>query len=154
MEADLVTEADKDAGCHSRIPLMHDGSLRTSPNVAEPALVTFSHVDKTYDGEIYIIKDLNFDVMQGEFLSLLGPSGSGKTTTLMMLAGFEAPSSGEIKLDGKDVTHIPSWRRNIGVVFQNYALFPHMTVAKNVAFPLRMRRVPNSTIQRKVGAAL
>ena len=86
------------------------------------------------------------NVAQGEFLTLLGPSGSGKTTTLMMLAGFEAPTHGTITLDGKRIDSVPPHRRNIGVVFQNYALFPHMTVGENVAFPLKMRRLPRREV--------
>ena len=87
------------------------------------------------------MKDLNLSVRQGEFLTMLGPSGSGKTTTLMMLAGFERPTLGHILLDGKPVERLPPEKRNIGMVFQNYALFPHMTVAENVAFPLRYRGI-------------
>src|SRR5882672_7623824 len=81
---------------------------------------------------------------QGRVLTLLGPSGSGKTTTLMMIAGFEEPSSGAIELGGEDLTRRRPYERNIGVVFQNYALFPHMTVERNVAFPLRMRAFPRA----------
>jgi putative spermidine/putrescine transport system ATP-binding protein len=92
--------------------------------------------------------------MTGEFLSLLGPSGSGKTTILMMLAGFEAPSRGEIRLGGQRLNEKPPHRRDIGMVFQNYALFPHMTVAENVAFPLSVRRIPSAERQTRVRRAL
>ena len=103
--------------------------------------IVFEAVRKSYDGENYVVRGLDLSVAQGEFLTLLGPSGSGKTTTLMMLAGFEEPTSGTITLDGKRIERVPPHRRNIGVVFQNYALFPHMTVARNIAFPLQMRRL-------------
>ena len=99
---------------------------------AEP-LVRFRGVQKTYDGRSLIVRKLDLDIQRGEFLTLLGPSGSGKTTTLMMLAGFESPSAGEILLDGKLINHMPPHKRNFGMVFQNYALFPHMTVTDNVA---------------------
>jgi putative spermidine/putrescine transport system ATP-binding protein len=117
-------------------------------------IVTFSDIDKTYDGENYIIRDLNLAIQEGEFLSLLGPSGSGKTTTLMMLAGFEAPSKGDIRLKGERLNEQPPHRRNLGIVFQNYALFPHMTVAENVAFPLSVRGVPRARQQELVREAL
>jgi putative spermidine/putrescine transport system ATP-binding protein len=99
---------------------------------------------KSYDGRVNAVDDLSLDVARGEFVTLLGPSGSGKTTTLMMIAGFEDPTAGGIELAGADLIRRPPHERNIGVVFQNYALFPHMTVAANVAFPLRMRRFPRS----------
>jgi putative spermidine/putrescine transport system ATP-binding protein len=116
--------------------------------------VTFTGVDKTYDGKSFVIRDLNLAISCGEFVSLLGPSGSGKTTTLMMLAGFESASSGDIHLDGTRVNDLPSYQRDIGMVFQNYALFPHMTVAENVAFPLSVRKVPKPEIDSRVRDAL
>ena len=97
---------------------------------------------------------LDLDVQSGEFLTLLGPSGSGKTTTLMMVAGFVSPTAGEIFVDDRPISAVAPDRRNIGVVFQHYALFPHMTVVNNVAFPLRMRHVPRAEIQRRVAEAL
>ncbi|MGE3701993.1 MAG: ABC transporter ATP-binding protein [Hyphomicrobiaceae bacterium] len=100
------------------------------------------------------MRDLDLDVRSGEFLTLLGPSGSGKTTCLMMLAGFEAPTSGEIRILGKSVTSLPPHRRDIGVVFQNYALFPHLTVADNIAFPLSVRKRPSAEIAERVARAL
>ena len=116
--------------------------------------VTFSGVRKTYDGRSLIVKDLDLTIAKGEFLTLLGPSGSGKTTCLMMLAGFEAPTEGSITLDGVRLNQLPPHRRNIGMVFQNYALFPHMTVGENLAFPLSVRRLPKSDITAKVSRAL
>ncbi|MGJ7555364.1 ABC transporter ATP-binding protein [Variovorax sp. RB3P1] len=120
---------------------------------AEP-LVRFQRVQKTYDGEQLVVRQLDLDIHRGEFLSLLGPSGSGKTTTLMMLAGFESPTSGEILLDGKPITGVPPHKRNFGMVFQNYALFPHLSVGQNVAYPLTVRKVPKDEQQRRVQRAL
>jgi len=117
-------------------------------------LVRFRDVTKTYDGHTPVVAALNLDVHRGEFLTLLGPSGSGKTTTLMMLAGFEDPSSGRIELDGARIDTVPPHRRGIGVVFQNYALFPHMTVAENLAFPLSIRRMPRAEIATRTQRAL
>ena len=118
------------------------------------SFVKFEKVDKSYDGEILVVKDLNLDVPKGEFLTMLGPSGSGKTTVLMMLAGFETPTSGEIYLDGNPISSIPPNKRGIGMVFQNYALFPHMTVKENLEFPLEVRKMKKSTIDEKVSNAL
>ena len=116
--------------------------------------VKFEMVDKSYDGETLVVKDLNLDIPKGEFLTMLGPSGSGKTTCLMMLAGFETPTSGEIYLDGDPISNIPPNKRGIGMVFQNYALFPHMTVKENLMFPLEVRKIPTDDISKKVKNAL
>jgi iron(III) transport system ATP-binding protein len=105
-------------------------------------------------GANLIIDNVSLDIVKGEFFAFLGPSGSGKTTLLRMIAGFGIPSSGRILVDEKDVTHLPPWSRNVGMVFQNYALWPHMTVAKNVAFGLERRRLPKAEINRKVAAVL
>ena len=118
------------------------------------ALVTFTGVQKTYDGHILVVRDLNLEIQKGEFLSLLGPSGSGKTTTLMMLAGFESPTAGEISLNGVPITRTPPHKRNFGMVFQNYALFPHMTVADNIGYPLTVRKLGQSEREEKVKRAL
>ncbi len=117
-------------------------------------IVEFVGVQKTYDGRTVVIKNLNLSVRQGEFLTLLGGSGSGKTTTLMMLAGFETPTKGHILVKGKPIEHLPPHRRGIGVVFQNYALFPNMTVEQNLAYPLRMRKMARREIELKVGKAI
>ena len=117
-------------------------------------LVAFNGVKKTYDGENLVVKNLNLDIERGEFLTLLGPSGSGKTTCLMMLAGFEFPTGGEIRLDGQLLNKVPPHKRNIGMVFQNYALFPHMTVGQNVAYPLQVRGIDATTRGEKVKKAL
>jgi putative spermidine/putrescine transport system ATP-binding protein len=112
------------------------------------------NVTKSYDGHSNAVDNVSIDIRRGEFITLLGPSGSGKTTTLMMVAGFEEPSSGSIKLQGRDLTYLKPYRRNIGIVFQNYALFPHMTVFKNIAFPLRMRHLGRATIAKRVTEVL
>src|SRR5512145_2209260 len=116
----------------------------------DDTMVRFVGVQKSYDGETLVVKNLNLDIAKGEFLTMLGPSGSGKTTTLMMLAGFEPPTQGEIYLHGKPISKLPPHKRGIGMVFQNYALFPHMTVAENLAFPLKVRGMSKSDIKGKI----
>lgn len=118
------------------------------------AFVAFEHVQKSYDGETLVVKDLNLAIGRGEFLTMLGPSGSGKTTCLMMLAGFETATHGEIKLADRPINNIPPHKRGIGMVFQNYALFPHMSVHENLAFPLEVRGMSKSEIETKVKRAL
>ncbi len=118
------------------------------------AYVEFENVCKSYDGSTLIVQNVNFSVRKGEFLTLLGPSGSGKTTCLMMLAGFEAPTSGDIRIDGRSVHALPPRRRGIGMVFQNYALFPHMTVGGNLAFPLEVRGFDREQCRERVVRAL
>ena len=118
------------------------------------AFVAFERVQKSYDGEILVVKDLNLFVPKGEFLTMLGPSGSGKTTCLMMLAGFETATHGDIRLDGVSINNIPPHKRGIGMVFQNYALFPHMTIAENLSFPLEVRKIGKSEREEKVMRAL
>jgi len=120
----------------------------------EDGFVVFDHVQKSYDGEILVVKDLNLFIGQGEFLTMLGPSGSGKTTCLMMLAGFETATHGDILLGGKPINNIPPHKRGIGMVFQNYALFPHMTVAENLSFPLEVRGQGKSEREANVMKAL
>jgi len=118
------------------------------------ALVRFEAVQKSYDGETLVVKNLNLDVARGEFLTMLGPSGSGKTTCLMMLAGFEPATHGEIYLDDQPINNVPPHKRGIGMVFQNYALFPHMTVAENLAFPLQVRKMDKAEVESRVNKAL
>ena len=118
------------------------------------AFVEFERVQKSYDGETLVVKDLNLSIGKGEFLTMLGPSGSGKTTCLMMLAGFETATNGEIRLGGKPINAVPPHKRGIGMVFQNYALFPHMTVNENLAFPLEVRGIDKATREAKVKRAL
>jgi len=105
-------------------------------------------------GNVKAVDDVTLSIEHGEFLTLLGPSGSGKTTTLNMIAGFEIPTSGEILLENEDITTVAPNNRGIGMVFQNYALFPHMTVFENIAFPLKMRKTPSDKIQKMTQQAL
>jgi putative spermidine/putrescine transport system ATP-binding protein len=119
----------------------------------EKSGVYFKNLTKKF-GKVIAVDDISLYVEEGEFLTLLGPSGSGKTTTLMMVAGFELPTSGKIYIRGKDVMTVPPFERNIGMVFQNYALFPHMTVFNNIAFPLKMRKMTKNEISRRVGRVL
>ena len=123
----------------------------TGVNVnSKDAYVRFAEVQKSYDGETLVVKNLNLEIGRGEFLTLLGPSGSGKTTCLMMLAGFETATHGQIILDGEPINNVAPHHRGIGMVFQNYALFPHMTVFENVAFPLQVRNIPKAEIEERV----
>ena len=124
------------------------------PPTAAESIVRFENVQKTYDGETLVVKDLNLNIRRGEFLTLLGPSGSGKTTSLLMLAGFETPTHGEIILEERKLRTVPPHKRGIGMVFQNYALFPHMTVAENLAFPLQARHMPKAEQAEKIKRAL
>ncbi len=117
-------------------------------------LVRFVDVQKSYDGVTLVVKKFNLDMQKGEFLTMLGPSGSGKTTCLMMLAGFEPATHGEIFLQGQPINNVPPHKRGIGMVFQNYALFPHMTVAENLAFPLQVRNMSKSDTEDRVNKAL
>ena len=121
---------------------------------SDEPLVRFVKIQKSYDGETMVVKDLNLDVAKGEFLTMLGPSGSGKTTCLMMLAGFEPATHGEIFLNGNPINRVPPHKRGIGMVFQNYALFPHMTVSENLAFPLEVRNIDKSERETRVKRAL
>jgi putative spermidine/putrescine transport system ATP-binding protein len=124
------------------------------PTSSKNAFVKFERVQKSYDGETLVVKDLNLELPKGEFLTMLGPSGSGKTTCLMMLAGFETATHGDILLDGVSINNIPPHQRGIGMVFQNYALFPHMTVAENLAFPLEVRKIAKAERETKILRAL
>jgi spermidine/putrescine transport system ATP-binding protein len=118
-------------------------------------VVELAGVTKVYpQGTVLAVAEADLAIRAGEFFSILGPSGSGKTTTLRMIAGFERPSLGKVLLDGADVTRIPPFRRDVSTVFQNYALFPHMRVEQNVAYPLRMRKVARHQIRRRVAEML
>lgn len=125
-----------------------------SNSINDNAFVAFERVQKSYDGETLVVKDLNLALPKGEFLTMLGPSGSGKTTCLMMLAGFETATHGDILLDGKSINSIPPHKRGIGMVFQNYALFPHMTVGENLSFPLEVRGMDKTVREEKIMRAL
>src|ERR1041385_1513670 len=118
------------------------------------AAIKLDNVTKTFDGRVLAGGGVTLDIAAGEFFSLLGPSGCGKTTSLRMIAGFELPDSGRVHVAGRDITDLPVHKRDMGMVFQSYALFPHRTVAENVAFGLRMREVPKPDIAKRVAAAL
>ena len=118
------------------------------------SFVVFDQVQKSYDGQTLVVKDLNLTIAKGEFLTMLGPSGSGKTTCLMMLAGFETATHGEIRLDGTNINDVPPHKRGIGMVFQNYALFPHMTVGENLSFPLEVRGMGKAEREDRITRAL
>jgi len=118
------------------------------------AAIKLDKVTKRFDGKVLAVDEVTLDIAAGEFFSLLGPSGCGKTTSLRMIAGFEHPDSGRVQVGGRDITDLPVHRRDMGMVFQSYALFPHRTVAENVAFGLRMREVPKPEIARRVQVAL
>ncbi|WP_282602178.1 ABC transporter ATP-binding protein [Paracoccus sp. PARArs4] len=123
-------------------------------NRSGDAFVAFEHVQKSYDGQTLVVKDLNLAIGKGEFLTMLGPSGSGKTTCLMMLAGFETATHGDIRLDGRPINQVPPHKRGIGMVFQNYALFPHMTVGENLSFPLEVRGMTKAEREDRIKRAL
>ncbi|MBI3706990.1 MAG: ABC transporter ATP-binding protein, partial [Proteobacteria bacterium] len=117
------------------------------------AELRIEHLSKHF-GPTVAVREVSLDIGDGEFVVLLGPSGCGKTTTLRMVAGFITPTSGRVRLGGQDVTALPPWKRNAGMVFQSYALFPHLTVAENVAFGLEMRKTPKAEIAPRVTEAL
>ena len=124
--------------------------MQTAPDT----FVEFDRVEKSYDGVSLIVKDLNLSIRKGEFVTMLGPSGSGKTTCLMLLAGFENATNGEIRLNGHAINNIAPHKRDIGMVFQNYALFPHMTVEGNLSFPLEVRNVSKIERTQKIRKTL
>jgi spermidine/putrescine ABC transporter ATP-binding subunit len=128
-------------------------TARNQTNEATGASVVLDHVDKSF-GTTAAVVDLSLAIEPGEFMTLLGPSGSGKTTTLMMIAGFEFPTGGEIYIDSQPILGLPPHRRNIGMVFQSYALFPHMTVAENIGFPLKQRGVDKTAIAASTRSVL
>jgi putative spermidine/putrescine transport system ATP-binding protein len=122
-------------------------------NDIQGSKIAISHIVKKY-GDVVAVNDVSLNIEAGTFLTLLGPSGSGKTTILKMIAGFESLTSGEVYINDEPVSKKPSYKRNVGMVFQNYALFPHKTVAQNVAFPLRMRKMSKDVIREKTKEAL
>ncbi|MDO9526159.1 MAG: ABC transporter ATP-binding protein, partial [Gemmobacter sp.] len=117
------------------------------------ASISFRQVSKGY-GKVNALEDFDLDIAPGEFMTFLGPSGSGKTTALNVLAGFTSASTGDILIDGRSILALPPERRNVGMVFQNYALFPHLNVFENVAFPLRLRGIKGAQMRSRVDAAL
>jgi len=116
--------------------------------------LTMEGVTRTFHPDVVACDQVDLTVREHEFLTLLGPSGSGKTTTLRLVAGFIVPDAGRILIGGQDVTGMPSHKRDVGMVFQNYALFPHLTVEQNLAFPLEERRAPRAEIRRRVAQVL
>jgi spermidine/putrescine transport system ATP-binding protein len=116
-------------------------------------IVELANVTKQF-GPVAAVRDLNLQVRAGEFLTLLGPSGCGKTTILRLISGFETPSSGEIFIEGRDVTNVPPYRRDVNQVFQSYALFPHLSVRDNIAFGLKMKKLPRSEIEARIAAVI
>ena len=137
------------------LPVRASENAATAPStdLGLGARVVLNDVTKYY-GDVGAVSGVSLDIPPGEILTILGSSGSGKTTTLLIVAGFHAPSSGNVWIDGRDITYLPPERRNVGIVFQHYALFPHMSVAENIAFPLRMRGLRSLDIRSKVTAAL
>ncbi len=137
---------------------MPSAATRVEPNAGAAtgprgARVELEHLTKYY-GDVGANRDVNLDIRPGEFLTFLGPSGSGKTTALMIIAGFVVPTAGDVRINGRSIVQVPVHKREIGMVFQNYALFPHLNVARNVAFPLEMRNLPKAEIARRVEAVL
>ena len=132
---------------------MTEPRVPTSDATTAAPAVRLDQVTKHF-GSYVAVEEADFDIASGEFFSMLGPSGCGKTTTLRMIAGFEQPTSGRVLLDGHDVSHTPPYKRDVNTVFQNYALFPHMTIAENVAFGLESRKVPKAEVSRRVGEIL
>ncbi len=142
------------------MPLTHASNTPAAPTAADPSraesrepVITLEHVVKRF-GSYLAVQEAHFAIGRGEFFSMLGPSGCGKTTTLRMIAGFEQPTEGRIMLNGKDVSRVPPYRRNVNTVFQHYALFPHMSVADNVAFGPRSQKVGAEETSRRVDQLL
>lgn len=123
-------------------------------NNSSKNIIELKHVTKVFDGSFTAVKDFNLEVERGQFVTFLGPSGCGKTTTLRMIAGFDIPTSGEILLNGKDITNLPPNKRPINTVFQRYALFPHLNIFDNIAFGLKLAKMPRDEIKRKVKKVL
>jgi putative spermidine/putrescine transport system ATP-binding protein len=138
---------------HRRDSRDQDQARGTSPGPVRAGTLELRGVRKEY-GTVTAVQDVTLTIAAGEFVTLLGSSGSGKTTTLLMIAGFEEPTSGELVLDGRRIDGLPPHRRNIGMMFQSYSLFPHMTVEQNIAYPLKIRKKPKAEIRESVREAL
>ena len=128
-------------------------AVKDPAHQADKTLVSLRNLNKHY-GDFTAVDSINLDIKDGEFLTFLGSSGSGKSTTLSMLAGFETPSSGEILVDGQSLVNVPPHKRDIGMVFQRYSLFPHLSVRDNIGFPLDIRKMPRAERERRVDAML
>ena len=113
-------------------------------------IIELKHINRTFEDGFKAVEDFNLEVKRGEFVTFLGPSGCGKTITLRMIAGFDMPTSGDILLNGKDISQLPPYERPINTVFQRYALFPHMNVFDNIAFGLKLKKLPADEIKKKV----
>ena len=123
-------------------------------NTSSTNIIELKHITKTFEDGFVAVEDFNLTVKRGEFVTFLGPSGCGKTTTLRMIAGFEIPTEGEILLDGKEIGNLPPNKRPINTVFQRYALFPHLNIFDNIAFGLKLKKLPKDEIKRKVKKVL
>ena len=145
-----MTVADRHGSQEDALRQSANGDGQAAESAGSEGFLRFIEVKKNYDRKVLVVKGFDLDVAKGEFITLLGPSGSGKTTVLMLLAGFESVTGGNILLRGAPITRTAPNKRNIGIVFQNYALFPHMTVAENLAYPLKARKVARNTIKTKV----
>jgi len=134
---------------HGRLGTEEAGALSDKPGGESDVVISIDHVTRRF-GAFVAVDDAHFDIRRAEFFSMLGPSGCGKTTTLRMIAGFEQPSDGEIRLEGSDVSKVPPYKRNVNTVFQHFALFPHMSVKDNVAFGLKAKKVAKPEIEKRV----
>ena len=150
---DAVTALHRPGDSGGQAGIAGCARARDGGAVERGATVSLVELEKQFDS-VGAVRGISLEIGSGEFLTLLGPSGSGKTTTLMMIAGFETPTGGDIAIDGRSVIGTPPHRRNIGMVFQNYALFPYLTVAQNIAFPLKMRNLPRREVAQRVERAL
>lgn len=150
MEAEVVVSASRDGRSQAAANL---AMVRTNPPVEQRSILRVEGLSKRY-GNAAVLRDISFDLIEGEFVTLLGPSGSGKTTLLKIIAGAIPTTAGTVQLNGRDITHLPARFRGIGMVFQNFALMPHMSVFDNVAFPLSIRRVARSEIRDRVAEVL
>ena len=137
-----------------KVVIIGDGAVGSSiaftlMGAPEDTIISLQHITKEFDG-VTVVNDFNLDIKKGEFVTILGPSGCGKTTTLRMIAGFEIPTSGQILLNGEDISMLPPYKRPVNTVFQHYALFPHLDVYDNVAFGLKLKKVPVEETDRHV----
>ena len=145
----MMVHAEQDAEEDEGMSAMDQASAKSSQAPPSSPIITFRDVTKRF-GKVVAVDNVNLDIEEGEFFALLGPSGCGKTTLLRMLAGFETPTEGRILIDGKDMARLPPNKRPVNMVFQSYAVFPHMKVADNVAYGLKMDGVPQAERDKRV----